>query len=52
MGTDGCQTYCGGHFIMYEDIKSLGNTPETNKILYINYVSIKKIIGMSPKRYT
>ena len=40
MGTDGCQTYCRDNFIMYENIKSHGNTTETNKILYINNVSI------------
>ena len=30
--TDGNYTYCGGHFIMYRNIKSLGFPPETNKI--------------------
>ena len=38
---NGYQTNCGDHFIMYVNVKSLCNTPETNIILYINYISIK-----------
>ena len=33
---------CGNHFAKYTNIKSLGCTPETNIILYVNYSSIKK----------
>ena len=33
------QTYCGDHFAMYTNIKSLCCTPETN-IMYIDYTSI------------
>ena len=29
MVTDGNQTYCGDHFIMYKNIESLCYTPET-----------------------
>ena len=32
-------TYRGGPFIMYVNIKSLWGTPETNIMLYINYMS-------------
>ena len=35
------QTYCGDHFTIYTNIKSLYYTPETNIILYANYTSIK-----------
>ena len=45
MGTDGYQTYCGDHFTIYANIKSLCSTPETNKIVYVNYISIKKKDG-------
>ena len=31
----------GDHFIMYINIESLSCTPETNRILYINYTSVK-----------
>jgi len=37
MGTDG--SYTGGeHSIMYKLVESLGYTPETNVILYVNYI--------------
>lgn len=39
MGTDGYQTYCD-HFIMYANVKSFCSSPENNKILNINYISI------------
>lgn len=42
MGTDGYQIYCGDHVITYANIRSLFNTPETNIILHINYISIVK----------
>ena len=41
MGTHGYQTYNDDHFTMYANAKS-GTIPETNKILYVNYTSIKK----------
>ena len=34
-------TYCGDHFAIYTNIKSLCCTPET-KICYVNYTSMKK----------
>ena len=49
MGTDGFWICCGGHFLMYANVKSLDRTPETNIILYINYIALKKISqGDSP----
>lgn len=36
------QTYHGDHLTMYTNIESLCCIPETNVILYVNYVSIKK----------
>ena len=33
--------YCGDHFIMYINVKLKCSVPETNIILYVNYVSIK-----------
>ena len=41
MVTDVNWTYCGDHFIMYKNIKSLYCTPETNIILYVKYNLIK-----------
>lgn len=32
------------HFIMYENIKSLGSTPKASIILYIIYISIFKLV--------
>lgn len=40
--TDGNWTYCGDHFVMYTNIKSLSCTPEINAILHANYSSIKE----------
>ena len=42
MVIDGYWT-CGDHFVMYLIVRSLCCTPETNLILYINYISIKNI---------
>lgn len=39
MVTDGNYNY-GEHFIMYLTAKSPSYTPETNVLLYINYISI------------
>ena len=36
-------TYCGDHLAIYTYIDSLCYTPETNIMLYVNYISIKKI---------
>ena len=33
--------YSGDHFIIYANIKLLHSTPDTNIILYINYISVK-----------
>lgn len=41
LGTNSYQRY-GNHFIMYANVQLLGSTPETNIILYVNYVSILK----------
>ena len=42
MGMDVNQTYCGDHFTIYTNIKSLCCIPETNIMLYVNYTSILK----------
>ena len=42
--TDGNKAYCGDHFIIYNNIKSLGCTPETHRILYVNYTSVKNFL--------
>ena len=39
MVTDGNQSYCGDHFEMYRNIKSLCCTPATNVVLQIIYTS-------------
>ena len=38
-------SYCGDHFIMYKNTEALCCTSETNIILYVNYNSIKTMIG-------
>ena len=42
MVTDVNQTYCGDHFGIYTNTQSLCCTPETNIMLYINYISKKR----------
>ena len=42
MGTDIYQTYYGDHFAVYENVKSLCSTPETDIKLYVKYVPIRK----------
>lgn len=42
MATDGNQTYCGDHFVVYKIIESRSCTPKTNIILQVNFTSIKK----------
>ena len=42
MGIDGYQTYYGGYFIMYANVKPWFSIPGTNRILYVNYISIEK----------
>ena len=49
MVTDGYQTCCDDHFIMYLIVRSLCCTPETNIILYINYTSIKRMFNNANK---
>lgn len=50
--TDGIKAYHGNHFIVYKNIGSLWCVPETNRILYVMYASIKLITwlikGMHP----
>ena len=41
MVTDVNQTYCGDHFAIDTNIKTLCCTPKT-KVMYANYTSIKK----------
>ena len=38
------ETYCD-HSVMYANVTSLYCTPETNTMLFVNYISIKKISG-------
>ena len=38
--TLGQTRHCGDHFIMYINVISLCTIPETNTILYFNYISI------------
>ena len=40
--TDGNQTYCGDHFVMYRNIKSLFCPPGTNIVSQFNYILVKK----------
>ena len=35
-------TYCGGHFTISKNFESLHCTPETSKMLYVNYISTLK----------
>ena len=44
------QAYCGDHFTIYTNIKSLCCTPETNIMQYVNYISILKKIGREAER--
>ena len=41
MVTDINQIYCGDHFTMYTNIKSLCCTPGTNIMLCVSYSSVK-----------
>ena len=41
MVTDGKQTYCSDHCVMYANIKSSCWTSETNIMLYVNYIPKK-----------
>lgn len=36
-------TYCGNHFTIFTNTESLCYIPETNIILYVSCISIKKI---------
>ena len=42
MVTEGYLIYGDDQFVMYINVESLCFTPETNIILYVNYISIKK----------
>ena len=39
MVTDVNWPYCGDHFTIYTNIEALCCTPETNKMLNVNYTS-------------
>ena len=41
METDGYSTYCGDHFTMYTNAKSLCSTLEPDLELCVNYISIR-----------
>lgn len=41
MVSDGRLIYHGNHFVMYINVESQCCTPESNTILYINYISKK-----------
>ena len=43
-------TYCDDHFTIYTNIKSLYHKSETDKILLVNYTSIKKNIMTTKKK--
>ena len=43
------QTYCGDHFTIYTNIKSLICTPETNVMIRVKYTLIKKRNNASEK---
>ena len=51
MGTDVNWTYCGDHFNIYTNIESLCRTAETNLMLYVNFISIKKTQQTKPFEY-
>ena len=40
-------TYCGEHFTIHISIKSLCCTPETNRMLYVNFISINKVMVLA-----
>ena len=51
------QIYCGAHLIMYAHVKLCPSCsiPDTNVILYVNYISIKNYfykISVKEKKYT
>ena len=52
LGIDGYWTYHGNHFITYANVKSLCHTLETNIILYINHIFLKKARGKITKIVT
>ena len=41
MATDGNQTYCVDHFVMYKNIESVSWTPKIHTVLQVNYTLIK-----------
>ena len=45
------QIHCGDHFTIYTNIQLLRCIPETNIMLYFNYISILKIINTSISIY-
>ena len=47
MGMDVNQTYCGDeHFAIFTNSESLGCTPETNTMLYVNLkIQIQPYVG-------
>ena len=45
-------TYCGGHFTIYTNIKSLYYIPETKILLYISYTSKNPTVTIFYKELT
>lgn len=43
-------TYCGDHFIISTYIKALCCIPETNILLYVNFMSVRKIKFIKDKK--
>ena len=50
MVTDFKETYCDYQFIIYINIESLCCIPESNIMLYLNYISIKKVVDKWHKK--
>lgn len=44
MVTDFKKIYCDYQFTIYTNIESLSCIPESNIMLYLNYISIKKVV--------
>ena len=50
MVTNGNQTQCGDHFVMYRNIKSLCCAPGADVVLQVNYTSKTKETNSERKR--
>ena len=49
MVTHGNQTYCGYHFVMYRNIKSLCYVPGTNTVLFLKKQTKKQTLRKRDK---